>query len=409
MIKTKSDLEKFISENWNKVNEFLDHYQRDLPVPVYTSVDIRESTDKFAPVDNNLYPAGFNNLCLLDLLESSPAFGKYIKNCYSDQAIKRIGIIPESNTKNTFYLDHLAYLGKALRDAGFEIIFLTPDAKLFENESSLSLVSQEGFDVKIHRASVQENLLMYEDDGKLQKVDIAILNNDQSDPLDLDFKSLQTPVLPSPKLGWFRRQKVEHFCLYQEVVADFAKEFDICPNLLQARFKNLSGVDYATKEGIESLAHEVDDLLGELKEGSKVFLKASQGTYGMGISVVKSGEEVLSMNRKTRNKMDIGKNKIKFTTVLVQEGVETVLQYENSPAEVTIYLVGGVPVGGFMRANKLKDSNSNLNAKGMVFHKFCISEIRQDKDHQRKEAVYSTIARLSTIASAKEIHKILSE
>ena len=123
----------------------------------------------------------------------------------------------------------------------------------------------------------------------------------------------------------------------------------------------------------------------------------------MGIQVVSEGDDVLNMNRKVRNKMDIGKNKIKFTDVLIQEGIDTILNYDKMPAEVTIYLINGKSVGGFMRANSMKDHQSNLNSKGMVFKKFCISEIRQNQDFAIKEAVYSVIARLSSIAAGLEI------
>ena len=75
------------------------------------------------------------------------------------------------------------------------------------------------------------------------------------------------------------------------------------------------------------------------------------------------------------------------------------------PAEVTIYLIGGKSVGGFMRANSEKGSNENLNSKGMVFKKFCISEIRQNRDDVMKEAVYSIIGRLSCLASIVEYER----
>lgn len=115
------------------------------------------------------------------------------------------------------------------------------------------------------------------------------------------------------------------------------------------------------------------------------------------------------MNRKTRNKMDIGKNNLKFDSVLIQEGIETIIKYDDMPAEVTIYLIDGKSTGGFMRANPLKGTNANLNAKGMIYKKFCISEIEQNTDHQRKEATYSIIARLSTLAGAYEIEQSLKE
>ena len=143
-------------------------------------------------------------------------------------------------------------------------------------------------------------------------------------------------------------------------------------------------------------------------KGSKVFVKADQGTYGMGISVVESGEEIVSMNRKKRNKMDIGKNKIKFNSVIIQEGVDSILTYDGHPAEVTIYLIAGCPIGGFVRANEKKGSGDNLNSQGMVFKKYCISEIKENTDHQSKEAVYSIIARLSTLAGALEIKEIIN-
>ena len=151
---------------------------------------------------------------------------------------------------------------------------------------------------------------------------------------------------------------------------------------------------------MDSLADEVDSFKKEISPDQKIFIKASKGTYGMGIKVIDSGEDILSMNRKNRDRMDIGKNKIKFTDILIQEGVDTVLSYDQMPAEVTIYLIGGRSVGGFMRANDQKSKSENLNSKGMVFKKFCISEIRQNRDDVMKEAVYSVVARLSCLAAA---------
>ena len=126
----------------------------------------------------------------------------------------------------------------------------------------------------------------------------------------------------------------------------------------------------------------------------------------MGIMTARSGEEVLSMNKKTRHKMNAGKNKLKFTSVIIQEGVKTILKFENLPAEIAIYLVNGKSVGGFMRVNEQKGDDSNLNSRGMVFRKFCISELKENRDDQAKEAAYSIVARLSALAAASEINQI---
>ena len=157
---------------------------------------------------------------------------------------------------------------------------------------------------------------------------------------------------------------------------------------------------------IRDRSDEVGALLGELPVGSTVFAKASQGTYGMGISVFTSKDEVLAMNRKTRNKMDIGKNNIKFTSVLVQEGVETIVKVDDAPGEITTYLVGGKAMGGFMRYNPQRGTNANLNSQGMLYKKFCISDICQDTDTHIKEAVYALVGRLSVLAASRELREL---
>ena len=92
---TKQELEAFISSHWNEVNDYIDEHMEKLPTPIYSSVDIRESSSKFAPVDMNIYPAGFNNLCLMDLDYSSKIFKETISKNYADIEIKTIGIITE--------------------------------------------------------------------------------------------------------------------------------------------------------------------------------------------------------------------------------------------------------------------------------------------------------------------------
>ena len=238
------------------------------------------------------------------------------------------------------------------------------------------------------------------------EMDFALLNNDQSNPLNLDWASISTPIHPTPMIGWFQRQKTQHFDFYESVVNKFCEAFSVDSSLIRAKHRSVEGVDFSDRTGFENLSLEVDHLRKEIPSASKVFVKASQGTYGMGISVVSSGEQLLSMNRKSRNKMDIGKNKIKFTSVLLQESVESVLKYDDMPAEVSIYLVNGQPCGGFVRANSSRGTQDNLNSRGMVFRKYCISEIKQNNDFQTKEAVYAILARLSTLASCYEIKKV---
>ena len=402
-IANKESLEQFVCENWDKINLYIDQLQVNLPIPFYSSVDIRESKEKYAPVDHNMYPAGFNNLCSADLRDANPIISMALKKINPNA--RNIGIIPESHTKNLMYLEHLATLSKVTEVAGFHASILSFDSTLFpNNEDFIELNSSSGIPLKIFRGKIQDGIIHAQD----LKLDIVINNNDQSNPWPIDWKAISTPIEPTPLIGWFRRQKNTHFSYYKKVADSFAAHFDIDPSLIQADFRAVDDVDFETKSGLEKLGNAVDDLIRKLKPNSKVFVKASKGTYGMGISVVSSGEEIINMNRKTRNKMDIGKNSIKFTSLLVQEGVETIIKYDDKAAEITIYLVDGKSVGGFMRINGEKDSLGNLNSRGMVFRKLCMGDmIESPEDHQTKEAMYSLIARLATIASAYEIKEVL--
>lgn len=403
-INTKDQLEQFVCDEWEKVNAYIQQAQNGLPIPFYSSVDIRESKEKYAPVDHNMYPAGFNNLCSADLRDAAPIVKETLRKM--NPSASTVGIIPESHTKNLMYLDHLATLSKLIEENGYKIFIFSFDAALFpDNVDVIDLMSHSGHALKIYRGQIKAGVLCVGE----EKMDLTIMNNDQSNPWSIDWKEIKTPIAPTPLIGWYRRQKNIHFSYYKKVADEFAANFNINPDLIQAKFRAVEDVDFENKQGLEKLGAAVDELIAELKPGSKVFVKASQGTYGMGISVVGSGEEIINMNRKTRNKMDVGKNSIKFTSLLVQEGVETIIKYDDSPAEITVYLMDGKSIGGFMRMNQEKDALGNLNSRGMVFRKLCMSDIVDlPKDHETKEAVYSLIARLATIASAYEIKEVLN-
>jgi glutamate--cysteine ligase len=406
-VNTKAELEQFLCKNWNLVNDWIDREQRLLPQPLTSSVDVRESRTKYAPVDHNMYPAGFNNLCSKDLLNCADHF----RGCFEaiKPGLRRVGLLPESHTKNKYYLDHLHKLKSTIEMSETDVVLFSPDPNLFADAGGnvVELESFSGHRLVIHRAQVQDGQFIAADPAVRFDFEAILLNNDQSVPLEVDWRSVRTPVLPAPYAGWFKRQKIHHFRHYRDTANRFCAQFEVNPELIQARFSSVDNVDFNTKEGLEEIAAEVDRVLAALPAGSSVFVKASQGTYGMGISVVASGDEIRSMNRKVRNKMDVGKNNLKFTSVLIQEGVETIVKYDDAPAEVTIYLVNGRSSGGFMRTNPLKGTQANLNAQGMIYQKLCLSDVKQDCDHTIKEAVYSVIARLSVLAAAYEMKELM--
>ncbi|MDO9182578.1 MAG: glutamate--cysteine ligase, partial [Bacteriovorax sp.] len=223
-INSKDQLDIFVCESWDKINAYIAQMQVGLPIPFYSSVDIRESKDKYAPVDHNMYPAGFNNLCSVDLRGAVDLTRETLKKI-SPEA-RSVGIIPESHTKNLMYLDHLSTLSKLTEDAGYKTYFISFDSALFpNNESFIDLISASGSPIKIIRGQIQNGIIFALND----KIDVAINNNDQSNPWPIDWKEISTPISPTPLIGWFRRQKNTHFSYYKKVADDFAGHFGINP------------------------------------------------------------------------------------------------------------------------------------------------------------------------------------
>ena len=71
----------------------------------YCSVDLRDSGDKIAPVDCNLFPAGFNNICEIDLGCAPDIFKTGIQRIARDVGTRvpeRILIVPRTTPRTGF-------------------------------------------------------------------------------------------------------------------------------------------------------------------------------------------------------------------------------------------------------------------------------------------------------------------
>ena len=126
---------------------------------------------------------------------------------------------------------------------------------------------------------------------------------------------------PSPKLGGTRARRVI-FSRYNRLSADLCREAGLDPWCMQVDTRLVANVDFESGEGLDRIAAAVDDLISnlvveyrkrEINEKPFVFVKSNSGTYGMGIMKVESGAELLSMNRRERNKMSVVKINSKFT------------------------------------------------------------------------------------------------
>ncbi|MEY2994476.1 MAG: hypothetical protein RL357_1411 [Pseudomonadota bacterium] len=349
-------------ERWFRL-EWMEHTP-----PFYSSVDIRNAGFKLAPVDTNLFPAGWNNLTEEMLpLAVQAAMAAIEKIC---PEAKNLLLVPENHTRNTFYLSNVAQLQRIFNQAGLNVRLgsLNPEIK---EETTLNLPNGDS----ITLAPLQR-------DGRrltLKNFDpcTVLLNNDLSagTPAILDNLHEQF-LLPPLHAGWSVRRKSNHFAAYDEVAKNFGKLIGVDPWLINPMFHTATGLDFSQGAGVEKLQHEVDSLLTKTKRKYKDYginedafavVKADNGTYGMGIMVVRDAKELESLNRKTRNKMSVIKDGQAVTDVIIQEGVLTHEQINDAVAEPVVYMMDRYVVGGFYRVHADKGIDENLNAPGASF------------------------------------------
>ena len=394
-----AEIESWFRNQWRQISE-----------PFYTSVDIRNAGFKIAPVDTNLFPAGFNNL--------NPSFESLCIQAVQlavermHAQIDRILIIPESHTRNLFYLESLAVLQEIIEKAGFEVRL---GSLLPEINEPMELKLESGRKIILERLVRTDNRVCVEGFDP----DLVILNNDLSSGRPEIIENLEQHLVPPLNMGWTNRLKSRHFGHYKTVAEEFARHVDLDPWLIDPMFRNCGEIDFMKREGESCLSMNVEALLEAIRKKYDeyhvkcepfVMVKADAGTYGMGIMTVKSTDEIKDLNRKQRTRMATVKEGQKVTKVLIQEGVYTYETWESAVAEPVVYLVGHSVVGGFYRVHSARGVNENLNSPGMRFEPLafddcCISpEKHLSPDaHSNRFYAYGVIARLAMLAAAREM------
>lgn len=380
--------------------------------PVYGSIDLRNSGFKLAPIDMNLFPAGFNNLNP-DFLSHSVAAAESIIKTISPAA-KNILIIPESHTRNLYYWSNVKTLQTILEKAGFVARFgmLNGDIKAKEN---IELPSGDHVTI--------EPLLRKNDKLQLTdfEPDLVLLNNDLSDGIPDILQNIKQDIMPPPELGWGQRYKSQHFQYYALVAAELAEQVEIDPWLISPLFRHCGEIDFMQQEGMNCLTSNAEILFAEIEKKYRQYniphqpfliVKADSGTYGMAVMTVRNMEELKSMNRKQRTRMSTTKGNQPVNRVIIQEGVYTFETFgpDQAVAEPVIYLWGSRVVGGFYRVHHDRGVDENLNSPGMKFEPLAFAETcTQPREDMEPDAcpnrfyTYGIVAQLSMLAAAREM------
>lgn len=387
-----------------RIEQWLEDRREDAAPYITTSVDIRHCGSRMVPVDTNLYPAGFNNLSRAGEARAIQGLRQYFQTRMPDA--KRILIVPENHTRNLNYLESLWRLQYMLSEAGLQVAIGNLGA---EAGKLVELTSASGKEL-VQEPLVREGDRVQTESGFVP--DFVLLNNDLTSGIPKRLEGITQPVCPPLSTGWYRRRKSTHFAAYRELAEEFASEFRFDPWLISALFYKCGMINFQAREGLDCLAKGVDCVLEAvarkyaeygIKEEPYVFVKADSGTYGMGIMTVRSGAEMLELNKKARNKMQVIKEGTVNSEVIIQEGVPTIDKVDGSPAEPVIYMIDGQPVGGLYRVNVNRDAKDNLNAAGMTFAGMCDEkedgDVSMTRCHMRS---FGLIASIAALAAARE-------
>ena len=393
-------------ERWFRL-EWMEHTP-----PCYSSVDIRNSGFKLAPVDTNLFPGNWNNLTDAMLpLAVQATMASIEKIC---PEARNLLIIPENHNRNPSYLSNLAQLQRIFKMAGLNARLgsISPDIK---KPTELKLPDGESV--------LLEPVLRTKRRIGLKHFDpcTILLNNDLSAGAPGILEELyEQYLLPPLHAGWSVRRKSRHFQSYEEVAKRFGKLLGIDHWLINPLFAKVEQVDFNEGKNMDELATQVDALLTKvrrkykeygIKEKPFAIVKADNGTYGMGVMTVRDAKELDELTKKARNKMGIIKDGLPVQDFIIQEGVQTSERMNNAVAEPVVYTLDRYVVGGFYRMHPERGVDENLNAPGSSYVPLAFAHsnhmpqpgMNPGASAPNRFYMYGVIARLAMLAASYEL------
>ena len=394
----KEHLHQQIIKHLDQIMDWFQKKTKPLSFPFYSSYDIRDSFEKISPVDANLFPAGFNNICDIDKENATTTCAGYLKKYYS-QIPKTIILLAEEHTNNPFYWDNIYSLKHLLEQSGVSSVLVCVPGKNIKEDVTFTSANGKTIEVFLLK-------------NKAHNADLIISNNDFSVDYNLD---INQPITPPPTAGWRIRRKHSFFDKYNELAQEFSTLIEVPDFILDIKTQRFTNFNPSDADCLNRLKEDINVFLKELEEPYKnfkqkpyVFLKNNFGTYGLGITTINSAQDIDQWNYSIRKKMKASKGGAKVTELILQEGISSLMKKEGAVAEPVIYLIGSALAGGFLRTHKQKGIKDNLNSPGAVYRTLCVSDLKIEVEGKPMENVYGWIAYIGAIALAYEFQSMNS-
>jgi glutamate--cysteine ligase len=386
---------QLLEEKRGEIMEWFVEKRAQVPLPIYGSVDIRDADWKVAVVDANHFPAGFNNISPEDEPLISKLLREHINKLH--EGCSWVHLYPESHTRNQAYAENVSTIKRLLEAGGFRCTVGSPELNGHGSIDTLSVPLK-----LVNVEAVDDGLLV---DG--EKPCLILLNNDLATGLVPGLGVQQ--VSPPPQMGWHIRRKSEHYQALQTYVDEMANLLNIDPWHLMSEWFVSEDKCLDHESCRIELAAEIDEFIARIKQRyvklnidrePVVFVKNDRGTYGLGILVITSGEQLLQLSNRKMKKLMYSKGGADVENFLIQEGVPTALKsVEGYPVEPVVYLVDGEAASWFYRINSKKGDVDNLNTPSSHFQTYSeVGEIYGKRAH----GWHALVAELSMLAMGRE-------
>lgn len=393
------ELNEHLENHRDELTAWMQDKRSQVTIPIYGSVDVRDAGWKVGVVDANHFPAGFNNVSAQEGEELSGLFGEHLKRTHPE--CSWVHIYPESHTRNPAYVENIASIKKIVERAGYRCTVGSPVL------SEHAVLNGTSGPLELSQVNINEGDELLVDGAS---PDLILLNNDLTNG---NIPGVASPnVTPPPHMGWFRRRKSQHYEALKPYVEEVANLLNLDPWHLMPEWFVSEDKCLTEDKCKQRLASEIDEFLERLRtryatlgidREPTVVMKNDSGTYGLGVMVLKSGEQILNLSNRKANRLRYAKGGVDVENYLIQEGIPTALKTgENEPLEPVVYLVDGEAASWFYRINAKKSDMDNLNSPSARFENYATTE---NPYATEAHGWHALVAELSMLAMGKEAER----
>jgi glutamate--cysteine ligase len=386
-------------ERWFRL-EWMEHTP-----PFYTSVDIRNAGFKLAPVDTNLFPAGWNHLSpdMLPLAVQA-AMAAIEKIC---PEARNLLIVPRNDATDPFYLGNLAQLRRVFHMAGLNVRIGSIDPAL---KKATTLTLPDGDTITLEPVVRNKGRVGVKDFDPCT----ILLNNDLGSGVPGILEDLNEQyLLPPLHAGWDTRRLSKHFKCYEEVAKRFGKLIGVDAWLINPMFDTVQAVNLGTADGAATATAAAEAMLAKVKKKYKeygikekpfVVVKSDSGSAAVGYNTVRDAKDLEALPAKLRKKTGVH-------DLIIQEGVLTLERMNSAVAEPVAYMMDRYVVGGFYRVHAERGDDEDLCGPGSSFVPLAFAEstrlpqpgVRPGASMPNRFYMYGVIGRLAMLAASYEL------